>query len=67
MKSESIQQIMELRKKIRYHEHRYYVLDDPEISDSKFDQLLNQLKMSEAANPEIITPESPTQRVGGSH
>ena len=66
MKSESIKQIMELRKKIRYHEHRYYVLDDPEISDSKFDQLLNQLKMSEAANPEIITPESPTQRVGGS-
>ena len=36
MKSESIQQIMELRKKIRYHEHRYYVFDDPEISDSKF-------------------------------
>jgi len=66
MKSESIKQIMELRKKIRYHEHRYYILDDPEISDSKFDQLLNQLKMSEAANPEIVSPDSPTQRVGGS-
>ena len=66
MKSESVKQIMELREKIRYHEHRYYVLNDPKISDSKFDQLLNQLKMSEAANPEIITSDSPTQRVGGS-
>src|SRR5882762_5186909 len=54
-----------LREKIRYHEHRYYVLDDPEISDAEFDKLLNQLKKIEAEHPELITPQSPTQRVGG--
>jgi len=54
-----------LREKIRYHEHRYYVLDDPEISDSEFDKLLNRLKKVEAEHPELITPQSPTQRVGG--
>jgi DNA ligase (NAD+) len=54
-----------LREKIRYHEHRYYVLDDPEISDAEFDKLLNQLKKIEAERPELITPQSPTQRVGG--
>jgi DNA ligase (NAD+) len=54
-----------LREKIRYHEHRYYVLDDPEISDAEFDRLMNQLKKLEAEHPELITPDSPTQRVGG--
>ncbi len=54
-----------LREKIRYHEHRYYVLDDPEISDAEFDRLLNALKKIEAEHPELITPQSPTQRVGG--
>jgi DNA ligase (NAD+) len=54
-----------LREKIRYHEHRYYVLDDPEISDAEFDRLMNQLKQLEAEHPELITSESPTQRVGG--
>ena len=54
-----------LRDKIRYHEHRYYVLDDPEISDAEFDLLLNDLKRLEAAHPELVTPDSPTQRVGG--
>src|SRR5882757_10003104 len=54
-----------LREKIRYHEHRYYVLDDPEISDAEFDQLINELKKIEAEHPELITPDSPTQRVGG--
>src|SRR5882724_5046811 len=54
-----------LREKIRYHEHRYYVLDDPEISDAEFDKLLNRLKKVEAEHPELITPQSPTQRVGG--
>ncbi len=54
-----------LRDQIRYHEHRYYVLDDPEISDAEFDQLMQQLKKIEAAHPELITPDSPTQRVGG--
>jgi DNA ligase (NAD+) len=54
-----------LRETIRHHEHRYYVLDDPEITDAEFDRLMNQLKKLEAAHPELITPDSPTQRVGG--
>ena len=54
-----------LREKIRHHEYRYYVLDDPEISDAEFDRLMNELKKLEAAHPELITSDSPTQRVGG--
>src|SRR6201981_1575515 len=54
-----------LREQIRHHEYRYYVLDDPEISDAEFDRLMNELKKLEAAHPELITPDSPTQRVGG--
>jgi len=59
------QQIDSLRDKIRHHEYRYYVLDDPEISDAEFDQLMIELKKLEAEHPELITPDSPTQRVGG--
>src|SRR5215469_10832332 len=59
------EKIDSLRDRIRYHEHRYYVLDAPEISDAEFDQLMDQLKRLEAAHPELITPDSPTQRVGG--
>src|SRR5262249_35149539 len=54
-----------LREEIRHHEYRYFVLDDPEISDQKFDQLTAQLKQLEAEHPDLITPDSPTQRVGG--
>src|SRR5438874_6879416 len=54
-----------LREKIRHHEYRYYVLDDPEISDAEFDALMNRLKKLEAEHPELITPDSPSQRVGG--
>jgi DNA ligase (NAD+) len=54
-----------LRDEIRRHEYRYYVLDDPQISDADFDRLMNELKKLEAAHPELITPDSPTQRVGG--
>jgi len=54
-----------LRDQIRHHEYRYYVLDNPEISDAQFDQLMNELKKIETENPELITPDSPTQRVGG--
>ena len=54
-----------LRDKIRYHEHRYYVLDDPEITDAEFDRLMDELIELEAKHPELITPDSPTQRVGG--
>src|SRR5246500_1049013 len=54
-----------LREKIRHPEYRYLVLDDPEISDFDFDKLVEQLKKLEAEHPELITPDSPTQRVGG--
>jgi len=57
--------IENLREKIRQHEYRYYVLDDPEISDAQFDRLMNELKKIEAEHPELVTPDSPTQRVGG--
>ena len=55
----------ELRRLIDYHDYRYYVLDDPEIPDAEYDRLLRELQALEAANPELITPDSPTQRVGG--
>ncbi len=54
-----------LREKIRHHEHLYYVLDDPEITDADFDKLMQQLKNLEAEHPTLVTPDSPTQRVGG--
>jgi len=54
-----------LREKIRRHEHLYYVLDNPEISDADFDQLMQQLKDLESGHPSLVTPDSPTQRVGG--
>ncbi len=57
--------IESLREKIRHHESLYYVLDQPEISDAEFDKLMRQLKDLEAEHPELITPDSPTQRVGG--
>jgi len=55
----------QLREKIRYHEYRYYVLDDPEISDAAFDRLMEKLKQIETEYPELKTPDSPTVRVGG--
>jgi DNA ligase (NAD+) len=58
-------EIEELREKLRYHEYRYYVLDDPEISDAAYDRLMNRLKELETAYPELVTPDSPTVRVGG--
>jgi len=55
----------ELRREIARHDHRYYVLDDPEIGDDAYDALLNELREIEAENPDLVTPHSPTQRVGG--
>ena len=55
----------ELTAELRRHEHLYYVLDSPEISDAQYDALMNELKQLEAAHPELVTPDSPTQRVGG--
>jgi len=54
-----------LREKIRHHEYQYYVLDHPEISDAEFDKLMQGLKELEAEHPSLLTPDSPTQRVGG--
>ncbi len=58
-------EIEDLREKLRYHEYRYYVLDDPEISDAAYDRMMNRLKELEAAHPELVTPDSLTVRVGG--
>ncbi len=58
-------QIEKLREDLRRHEYLYYVLDEPEISDVKFDRMMEELKRLESAHPELITPDSPTQRVGG--
>jgi DNA ligase (NAD+) len=55
----------QLRDELRRHEHLYYVLDAPEISDAEYDALMNELKRIEAAHPELLTLDSPTQRVGG--
>ena len=66
MSSSAIQKKIDaLRDKIRHHEHLYYVLDAPQLSDADFDKLMNELKRLEAEHPELITPDSPTQRVGG--
>jgi DNA ligase (NAD+) len=63
--SETAKEIDRLREKIRHHEYLYHVVDDPEISDAAFDKLLNKLKQLEKENPKLVTPDSPTQRVGG--
>jgi DNA ligase (NAD+) len=55
----------ELRKELEHHGYRYYVLDDPEVGDDVYDALLDELRAIEAEHPELLTPDSPTQRVGG--
>src|SRR5437868_3153132 len=54
-----------LREQLRRHEHLYYVLDRPEITDAEYDALMRRLSEIETVNPELLTPDSPTQRVGG--
>jgi DNA ligase (NAD+) len=58
-------EIEQLREKLQYHEHLYYVLDKPEITDAEYDAMMRRLSELEAAHPELKTPDSPTQRVGG--
>ena len=58
------QQIEELRTQLRHHNHLYYVLDEPSIPDAEYDRLFRELQALETAHPELITPDSPTQRVG---
>ncbi len=64
-REELIKHIDDLRKKISYHAHRYYVLDDPEISDFEYDAMFSELLRLEAEHPELDDPASPTKRVGG--
>ncbi|HEY1744761.1 MAG TPA: NAD-dependent DNA ligase LigA [Granulicella sp.] len=59
------QQIEALREELRHHEHLYYVLDQPELTDAQYDARVNELRKLEAEHPELVTPDSPTQRVGG--
>lgn len=61
---EVVKRIQDLREALHRHNYRYYVLDDPEISDAEYDQLMRQLKDLERQHPELITPDSPTARVG---
>ncbi|HUI42489.1 MAG TPA: NAD-dependent DNA ligase LigA [Terriglobia bacterium] len=65
MPSRPEKEIEKLRDEIRHHEHRYYVLDEPEISDGEFDRLMRRLQDLEREHPELVTTDSPTQRVGG--
>ena len=65
MSKSSLQRAEELRRQLEHHEYLYYVLDTPEITDAEFDALMRELRNLEATHPELSTPESPTQRVGG--
>jgi DNA ligase (NAD+) len=60
-----LSRLQRLREEIRHHENRYYVLNEPEISDEQFDALLHELERLEAEHPDLVTPDSPTQRVAG--
>jgi DNA ligase (NAD+) len=64
-RSDSADRAAELREQLEHHNHRYYVLDDPEISDPTYDDLLRELMSLEEEHPQLRTPDSPTQRVGG--
>ena len=63
--SDAAARVEELRRLVEHHNYRYHVLDDPELPDSAFDVLFDELKALEEAHPELVVPESPTQRVGG--
>src|SRR5579864_2206652 len=65
MSKDVSRQVEDLREKLRHHEYLYYVLDAPEISDAQYDGMMRELDALEKAHPELITPDSPTQRVGG--
>src|ERR1700749_3051400 len=57
--------VTELRKKLAHHDERYYVLDEPEITDAEYDKLMLELRALEADYPDLVTPDSPTQHVSG--
>ena len=62
---EGLARLSALKRTLQAHGHRYYVLDDPQIPDAEYDRLFQQLQALEAQHPEWVTPDSPTQRVGG--
>jgi DNA ligase (NAD+) len=64
-KANPAKRVEELREQLRHHEHLYYVLDQPTVSDAEYDRMMNELKALEAEHPELLTVDSPTQRVGG--
>src|SRR3989304_2023294 len=64
MPSHIEKRIEELREKIKEHDYNYYILTEPVISDEEYDKLMKELEKLEGANPHLITPDSPTQRVG---
>src|SRR5947207_3703756 len=63
--SDARKRVEELHEQVNHHSYRYHVLDDPEVSDYDYDRLVRELQDLEAEFPELITPDSPTQRVGG--
>src|SRR2546429_1107861 len=63
--SQPLERLQELRQQIRHHEERYYIHNAPEISDEEFDRLLHELEKLEEEYPDLVTPDSPTQRVAG--
>ena len=65
--SDNISRVQSLREKINDHNYRYYVLNDPLISDSEYDQLFRELEKLEHKSPKLVTQDSPTQRVGTTH
>src|SRR5712691_3031129 len=65
MKAKLVDEVEDLRNTLRRHEHLYYVLDQPEVSDAEYDALMNRLRDLETQHPELLTPDSPSQRVGG--
>ena len=58
-------ELVSLRQQIRHHNYRYHVLDEPEVPDAEYDRLMGELEVIESAHPELVTPDSPTQRVSG--
>ena len=65
MQAEAHKRADELRRLIEHHNYRYYVLDDPEVPDAEYDRLMRELESVESSHPELVTADSPTQRVSG--
>ena len=62
---DAARRVAELHKELNYHNHRYYVMDDPVIGDDEYDRMFQELRQLEEQYPELVTPDSPTHRIGG--